>query len=115
MLGMKSKFNRSNGFRINLHVLEGNSSWYVNPSTFYVNENTISQEDAARNLFHLESLRQQLDEGKGLYCPYNELSTCKCSPPWKEALLRILQWAREGKFGRSGEWRDLPPECTSRN
>lgn len=100
-----------------LYPAELHGRWYivpmiVDPPSFGGRSN--SQREAVQWLLVFESLRQQLDEGVGIYCPhYRPSEGCACKPDWREALIRILGWAREGKFGRGGTWRDLPPECNS--
>jgi hypothetical protein len=99
-----------NRVQVTLRPEEWNKGWIISKS---FDGGTDSQQNAAGFLLWLESIRQQLDAGKGIYCPYYSPGIiCWCAPFWKKALLRILEWAREGKFGDYGEWIDLPPECS---
>lgn len=67
-----------------------------------------------KGILKLEAILEQLIARDGICCPYYRIESeaCLCTPEWKQSLLRILQWAREGKFGPGGTWRDLPPECS---
>lgn len=65
----------------------------------------------------MQALLEQLEARDGICCPYYRYKrrmpeACMCSSDWKRSLLCTLQWAREGKFGPGGTWRDLPPECS---
>jgi hypothetical protein len=99
-----------------------NGKWYIQPGEIHGTENTFWVEreylksKPVMEVFKLEALYEQLIAGDGICCPYFGMNTysddpCICSPGWKECLLRLLQWAREGKFGSDGIWRDLPREC----
>jgi hypothetical protein len=97
---------------VTLHAHESDRGWLIIPRFPHYSKRLRSQEEAAVNLNYLESLRQQLDEGKGFCCSYYlPGNICSCDPSWRGALSRLFQWAREGKFG-DGEWKDLPPECS---
>jgi hypothetical protein len=99
------------------------SQWYIQPSVLLERENTMCVEtkylesDPVMVLLKLEALLEQVTARDGICCPYYRYSpdspeACECHQSWKRALVRILQWGREGKFGPGGTWRDLPPECS---
>jgi hypothetical protein len=98
---------------IHLIVHESDNSWLITPSIDKKRNGTRAQREAAAVLLPWESLRQQLDEKKGICCPNYTPGRCRCESSWWKILSRSLQWAREDKFGRGGEWKDLPSECTS--
>jgi hypothetical protein len=93
---------------------ETDEGWFIYPRVGDIYMGTLAQAHAARELLLLEAIRQQLDERKGIYCPNYMPGRCQCKLSyklsWRKALWRLLQWAREGRFG-DGDWRDLPPEC----
>jgi hypothetical protein len=94
-----------------LYPVEFNGEWYITYSILSHNESP-AEVDALYNILGFASLLEQLTSGNGICCPhYHPLEGCHCYPDWREALNRILQWAREGKFGYGGIWRDLQPEC----
>jgi hypothetical protein len=97
------------GLSIKLHVRESYKGWFIIPFIDDELKGSPVQREALAMLLPLESFRQQLDEGKGICCPNYTPERCMCEIYWRESLWRLLQWAREGKFG-DGEWRDLPPE-----
>jgi hypothetical protein len=110
----QNKIHKDNFLKIHLHIRESDRGWYLIPNIPKNFQGTRAQQEAAVSVMRLEALRQQLDEGNGICCAYYTPDRCVCELYWREALLRISQWAKEGKFG-CGEWSDLPPECTSRN
>jgi len=100
--------------------------WYIQPGVLLLKEPSYIKyvmSGSVMGTLKLEALLEQLEERDGICCPYYRFSAdrfssdipqaCRCYPEWKTALVRILQWAREGKFGPGGTWRDLPPECSS--
>jgi hypothetical protein len=95
---------------IHLIPQESDKGWFIVPRIDNRHKGTRAQRQAVKVLLPLESLRQQLDERKGFYCPNYQPGKCNCESTWREKLWRVLQWAREGRFG-DGEWRDLPAEC----
>jgi hypothetical protein len=97
---------------IHLTVHESDNRWFITPNLDKERNGTHAQRQAAAVLLPWESLRQRLDERKGICCPNYMPGRCQCDLSWRKALSRSLQWAREGRFG-AGEWRDLPPECSS--
>jgi hypothetical protein len=98
--------------------------WHIHPGELHSGRGAVRIESSkyiesepVTVVLKLEALLEQLEERDGIYCPYYRISSavgeaCQCKPNWKISLLRILQWAREGKFGPGGTWRDLPPECS---
>jgi hypothetical protein len=114
-VALNASFSKQHALKIDLYAQESDKGWFIVPSLpkFFF-KGSRSQEEAAFQLLPLESLRQQLDEREGICCAYYRPDECICPLPWRKALSRILQWARENKFG-TGKWRDLPPKCTSRN
>jgi hypothetical protein len=97
--------------------------WYINIGQINKLEGASHynyiESEPVQVVLKLEALLEQLEGRDGICCPYyrykrNMPEACMCHPGWKKSLLRILQWAREGKFGPGGTWRDLPPECSSR-
>jgi hypothetical protein len=66
-------------------------------------------------LLFLESVRQQINEGTGILCPFLSNDTessysCIPQPLLKQGIKRLARWAMEGRFG-PGEWTDVvfPP------
>jgi hypothetical protein len=75
------------------------------------------ESESVMAVLKLEAILEQLIARDGICCPYYRYKSdmseaCICFPGWKQSLSRLLQWAREGKFGAGGTWRDLPPECS---
>jgi hypothetical protein len=101
----------SSRVQITFYAQESDRGWFIVPMIPYYGKGSKTQQKAVMSLYARESLRQQLDAGIGIYCPYYRPGLCVCSIPWREILWRLSRWAREGKFG-AGEWRDLPPECS---
>jgi hypothetical protein len=90
-----------------LYPRKDGEQWYVQP--------VLADYEEYLMILFLESLRQQLDEGIGIICPNvscipSVSCNCEDNPARKEAVQRLAQWAREGKFGRGaslkarGEW-----------
>jgi hypothetical protein len=63
---------------IDLKAHEGDEGWFIAPSIDTRLEGSPTQQRAAMGLLALESLRQQLDEKKGIYCPHYRPGRCKC-------------------------------------
>jgi hypothetical protein len=101
------------------------TQWYLQPAilcrygdTFLHVRNDYLESEPVMVVLKLEAILEQLIARDGICCPYYRYRPdmprpCPCQPWWKEALLRILQWAREGKFdlGYRGYWKDLPQEA----
>jgi hypothetical protein len=102
------------------------AQWHIQAGELLIGENVNSARTEKSHYIwsrpvqvtlRVEALLEQIAERDGIYCPYYRISpdvkACPCDPGYKQALLDLLRWAREGKFGPGGTWRDLPPECCS--
>lgn len=101
---------KSPSILIHLIANESDKGWFIVPRIDDRLTGTRAQRQALQTLLPFESLRQQLDERKGICCPNYRPGRCQCELSWWKAITRLVQWAREGRFG-DGDWRDLQPEC----
>ena len=97
-----------------LFIEELSEKWYIRRWVIEGQRKRLLA-DSIVQLLALDSIRQQLLKGSGgLCCPHYTPGRCVCqSTSSRQLMARLSQWAKEGKFGRWENWKDLPQECRS--